>query len=328
MAHRVLQVGVGGFGRGWSNVLAKSDAVELAGICDISPEALGACREKHGLTEDVCHTSLDEALAEIKPEIVVCVTPPEAHREVAVAALEAGAHVITEKPLASSMDDAAHMAEAARLAGRHLAVSQNYRYSAPALTVREVLRSGKHGAVASFTLEFFRGPRFEGNFRRHMPYPMILDMSIHHYDLMRALLGRDPVWTFARAFNPPWSWYDGDASHVQVVGFEGEVRGSYSASWCSLGAETSWDGEWRFECAEGVVLWEQGRVLAGSAADKLDEVPLVKPEATGQSAVLSEFLRALDEGREPETSARDNLKSLAMVFKAIESSETGGLVEF
>ncbi|MHC4249497.1 MAG: Gfo/Idh/MocA family protein [Planctomycetota bacterium] len=326
MAHRVLQVGVGGFGRGWTKVLAGSDDVELVGIADVSREALDAARAKHNLAEDVCHTSLDEALSELSPEIVVCVTPPEFHREVAEAALSAGAHVITEKPLAGTMEDARAMAEAADAAGRRLAVSQNYRYSAPARTVQELVKTERVGTPGAFAVEFFRGPRFEGSFRRHMPYPLTIDMSIHHYDLIRAILGRDAEWTFARAFNPPWSWYDGPASVCQAFGFEGDVTGTYSASWCSQGAETQWDGDWRIECSEGVIIWEDGLVRAGSSADRLEDVAPLEIGAGGQRGVLAEFVAALAEGREPETSARDNLRSLGMVFGTVESSESGGVV--
>jgi predicted dehydrogenase len=328
LAHRVLQVGVGGFGRGWTKVLVGSDAVELVGIADVSREALDAAREKHNLGEDVCHTSLDEALTELTPDIVVCVTPPEFHREVAEAALATGAHVITEKPLAGSMEDARAMADAAHSAGKRLAVSQNYRYSPPARTVQELVRTERVGKPGAFAVEFFRGPRFEGSFRRHMEYPLTIDMSIHHYDLMRAILGADPVWTFARAFNPPWSWYDGPASVCQAFGFTGDVTGTYSASWCSQGAETQWDGDWRIECSEGVIIWKDGLVRAGSSADKLEDVAPMDIGAGGQRGVLAEFLEALGGSREPETSARDNLKSLRMVFGTLESSESGGVVDF
>jgi len=326
LKHRVLQVGVGGFGRNWVRVLSESSDVELVGIADVSREALDAAREKHKLDEDICHTSLDEALDELKPEIVVCVTPPDFHREVAEAALSAGAHVLTEKPMAGSMEDARAMSDAANAAGRRLAVAQSYRCGRAARTVRSLVKTGRVGEPGAFAVEFFRGPRCEGSFRRHMPYPLTIDMSIHHYDLMRAILGRDPVWTFARAFNPPWSWFDGAASVCQTIGFENDIQGTYSASWCSQGLETQWPGNWRIECSEGVIVWKNDLVRAGSSADKLEEVALVEGGAAGLPGVLGEFLAALEEGREPETSARDNLKSLAMVFGTVEASESGGVV--
>ena len=118
------------------------------------------------------------------------------------------------------------------------------------------------------------------------------------------------------------------SARYELIAVDGGVMASYSGSWCSLGAEMSWNGHWRFECSEGVVVWEHDKVYAGASSDKLEEVALLKPERTGQTAVLAEFLSALEENRAPETDAHDNLKSLAMVFKSIESSESGGVVSF
>ena len=67
---------------------------------------------------------------------------------------------------------------------------------------------------------------------------------------------------------------------------------------------------------------------AGSSADKLETVELMEIDARGQRGVLAEFVEALKDDREPETSARDNLKSLAMVLGTIESSESGGVMDF
>lgn len=331
MAHRVLQVGAGGFGGRWLEVLretARALDLDLCGLADMNAEALLKRGDEFKVPEAKRFLSLDEALSETAPEIVLCVTPPETHEEVALAALEAGAHVITEKPISSHMDGARRMVEAAERAGRLLAVSQNYRFRPAACAVAETIRSERLGPCASFTLEFFLGPRFEGSFRRHMPYPLTADMSIHHYDLMRAILGRDPLWTFARAFNPPWSWYEHEASVQQLIGFEGDLTGAYSASWCSRGAETPWSGAWRFECAEGVLLWDAGGVRIGTEAETLEEVPPPEMEFTGQGAVLADFVRSLREGREPATSGRDNLKSVGMVFKTIEAVETGQMTRF
>jgi predicted dehydrogenase len=331
MAHRVVQVGVGGFGRQWLKALKEHGAslgAELVGLVDVSADALAKARAETGLPEGACHLSLDEALSELNPEVVICVTPPEHHAEVVVTALEAGAGVISEKPIASNMDEARRMVDVAHATGRPFAVSQNYRYAPMARAVRDALASGRWGEPGQLALEFFKGPKFEGSFRRRMPYPLVADMSIHHYDLMRMVLGRDPEWTFARAFNPPWSWYDGAASVQQVIGFTGGLMASYSASWCALGEETGWNGRWRADCSKGVVVWDESGVRAGASPAKLEPCPVDEAVPTGQAGVLAEFLAAMAEGREPETSGRDNLLSYAMVVNTIASSESGEVVEF
>ena len=330
MAYSVMQVGVGGFGKGWRKVLADAGrhGVELAGVVDVNEAALDEARRSLGLPDRACHVSVDEALAAIEPDLVVCVTPPQTHEEVVLAALAAGAHVICEKPLSTGMESARRMVEAAEAAGRTLAVSQNYRYQPEARAIRDVIAAGKYGAPGALTVTFARGPRLTGTYHRHMAYPMIVDMCVHHYDLMRALLGREPAWTVARSFNPPWSWFDGAASLAQVLGFEGDVVASYSASLCTLGAETSWNGVWRIECSQGVIVWDAQGVRAGGEAGALEAVELDETVPAGQEAVLAEVVAALAKGRAPETCGRDNLKTLAVAFKTIEASETEGLARF
>lgn len=327
---RVLQVGAGGFGRRWSAVLTGSRAmgIELAGLVDTDPSVLAARGGELGLDESQRFVSLGAALEAVRPEIVVCVTPPSSHADVAIAALEAGSHVLVEKPLAPSMEEAERMALAAERTGRRLAVSQNYRYEPHAMAVREVLRSGRLGEPESFTASFHRGPRGEISYRKSMRYPLLVDMSIHHYDLMRFFLGREPEWTFAKSFNPPWSWFEGDASVAQVIGFAGGAVGAYSASWCAQARETPWGGEWRFDCTGGVVEWKDGRVVLEPVGGTMEEVPPVNAVYHGQEAVLAGFLEALDSGRDFETDVRDNLRSLNMVFRTIQACESGSVVRF
>ena len=64
--------------------------------------------------------------------------------------------------------------------------------------------SGDLGTVSAAAVQFFRGPHF-GGFRETMAYPLVVDMAIHHFDLMRFLLDRDPVAVSGRSWNPPWS---------------------------------------------------------------------------------------------------------------------------
>jgi len=284
-------------------------------------------REKAAVPENACHVSLDEALDELKPDLVVCVTPPAVHKEVVIAALEAGAHVITEKPLSDSLDAAQQMVEKAEAVGKRFAVSQNYRYSPQAIAVRNIMREKRCGEMKSMSVEFYRGPLFEGSFRRHMAYPLVADMGIHHYDLMRAIVMKDAKWTFARCYNPSWSWYDGAANVDQVIQFDGDIWATYAASWCSLGAETPWNGNWRIECSEGCVIWRGDKVFVGKRPNDLEEVHPPEEGDFGQEAVLAEFLKALEEDRDPETCGRDNLNSMALVFGTIEAAETGAVVQ-
>ena len=110
---RAIQAGVGGFGKRWMEVLSAADGTELAGIVDVNEQVLNSQGERYGVDEAVRFTDLDEALKELEPELVVCVTPPESRRRVAESAFSAGAHVLSEKPMAETWSDCVKMVEAA-----------------------------------------------------------------------------------------------------------------------------------------------------------------------------------------------------------------------
>ena len=110
--------------------------------------------------------------------------------------------------------------------GRVNTYAQNQRYTPVAQTIKRALESGTLGRVASVSIEFSRGPHF-GGFREEMAYPLILDMSVHHFDLMRFFLGSDAVSVFARSWNPPSSWLRGDASGKVSLKLAGGVVASY-----------------------------------------------------------------------------------------------------
>lgn len=239
---------------------------------------------------------------------------------------------VTERPLADTWESARAMAAEARQAGRVLMVGQNYRYSSPVQTLRSVIAQGALGRPGQAAVEFFRGPHF-GGFRDVMPYPLVVDMAIHHFDLMRFLLGADPVSLWAQGWNPDWSWYRGDASATVFVEMrlraapERTVRLTYTGSWCANGGETPWNGEWKVLCDDGCVRLAGDRVAVQRRDGRpWEEVPAVQLERGGQDWLLHEFVSAAREGREPETSAQDNLRSIEMVFAAVESTKTGRVV--
>jgi predicted dehydrogenase len=142
---RVVQVGLGAFGWGWLPIVRAADGVELAGVVDLSPEARARALAEHGVECGACFATLGEAVAGLGFDAALVVTPPETHRAVAEEALAAGRHVLVEKPLATSLDDARALVAAAETAGRILMVSQNYRYRRPALAVREAIRGNLIG---------------------------------------------------------------------------------------------------------------------------------------------------------------------------------------
>lgn len=325
-----LIVGAGGMGRAWGRNLKECEQTEIVGWVDIRPDAAAQAADELQLAS--LHTGVDlgRALAETKPDFVVDVTVPEAHRDVTVQALAAGLPVLGEKPMAHSMEAAREMVAASEQANRLYMVSQSRRYDARIHAYRKLIAESV-GPLGILNSDFYIGAHF-GGFRDEMDSPLILDMAIHTFDAARYLSAADAVAVYCDEFNPPWSWYRGDVCATAIFEMTDGLRYTYRGSWCAEGLPTSWEADWRAVGPQGTATWDgHGAPVAGvvteaggfhaktetRTAEAAQDVP------GGIVGSLRDFLRALETGAAPMGECHDNIKSLAMVFGAIESAKTG-----
>lgn len=321
---RLLLVGAGGMGRRWVGAVAAVGGAELAGIVDLDAEAASkaaALAAELGLGRVPTGTGVSELAAATGAEAVLDVTVPPAHHPVTTEALFAGLPVLGEKPAAQTVAETLSLAAAAEVTGELFMVSQSRRYNRRFARLRALAHA--LGEIGSVTHTFAKAPRF-GGFRDAMEQPLLVDMAIHQFDMSRALLGRDPVSVYCESYNPPWSWYAGDAAANAVFEFEGGVRFAYSGSWCAPGAETSWNGDWRVSAADGTALWDgDHRPTAERGDGAAVEVPGPEDGIEDVEGALAEFVAALRGGPVPQGEVHDNVVSLAMVEAAVRSAETG-----
>jgi predicted dehydrogenase len=317
---KVLQVGAGGFGRTWLDALAKEPTAEQVALVDVDTAAL-----VDGIPG---FTSLDEALRQTAADIAVVVVPPAAHREIAERCLAAGLPVLVEKPLAGTREDCEALIDASTRFNRQLAVSQNYRYRPVMETARRVLASGELGEIGQAQVDFRIHFDFRGSFREHMEQPLILDMAVHSFDLIRFVTGLEMADVWARTWNPPWSQFEGDASALALFTMDSGAHIAYSGTWHPRGQFTDWNCRWLIECSHGYLTLDRDVVKVyrgedvhhpGTAADE-HVVPLVELERTDQAAVLVDVWKAIQEDRPAPTSAADNLRTVEMVLRAVEAA--------
>jgi predicted dehydrogenase len=331
--YRALLVGAGEMGRHWARTLNDCGEVKIVGWADIRPGAAAAGIEELKLSGIAPYEDLNQALHELKPDFVVDVTVPAAHCPVTLAALAAGVPVLGEKPMADSMEAAAKMVRASEKAGRLYMVSQSRRYNAGAIAYRDLIGHylGKVGILDS---DFYIGAHFNG-FRAEMKSVLLMDMAIHTFDSARQISGADPVSVYCEEFRPDWSWHEGADSAVALFEMTGGLRYTYRGSWCAEGIVTSWEAQWRAHGPGGGATWDgDSPPVAGVVKGKTGmvreaemitaDLPIV--EYGGIAGSLREFLEALRTGRTPQAECHDNIKSLAMVFAAVESARVGGRV--
>jgi predicted dehydrogenase len=268
---------------------------------------------------------------------VLVASPPGTHHVVAKAALEAGKHVLCEKPLATTLQDAFDLVETADRAERILMVSQNYRYNAPFRAVQRLVMKGELGELASIRISCRRDTRTlfaPEDFRYSMRHPYVLDMSIHHFDLIRAATGRDVQSVYARSWRVPDSPFVHDPAVAALLDLEGGVPVVYEGDWATFGPETSWNGDWEIAGEAGRILWSGSKVDRGTGEVVLErwgkEAHLVEQrdlEFVEREATLQALRAALEDGEPPETVAADNVKSLAAMLGCVCSIESGEPVD-
>lgn len=330
-------VGCGGISRAWLEAVRTIPGLTMAGFVDINPDAARTRAAEYGWTEAVIGAELEPVLAQTQPDIVFDCAVPEAHLPVTLAALAHGCHVLGEKPLAASMAEARQMVVAAESSGRLFAVMQNRRYDANIRRLAAFLRSGAIGQVTTVNADFYIGAHF-GGFRDSMAHVLLLDMAIHTFDAARLIAGADPLAVYCHEWNPAGSWYAQDASAVAIFEMSEGVVFTYRGSWCAEGLHTTWESDWRIVGAEGSVRWDgadgfQAEVVVerGGFFSTVRSVELPPPPDDarngGHAGAIREFVDCVRTGATPETIAADNIKSLAMVFGAIESAESKTRVE-
>ena len=331
----MIQVGMGGWGRDWArNILLPDDAVALRACVDADEAALALARRDLKLPPECYFTSLGAALAATEAEAVLITANLPGHVPLAVEALQAGKHVLLEKPFAPSLAEAREVVDLAAERGRVLMISQNYRFFPAVQAVRDLVRAGSLGAVGEVSIDFRRyanGAPREGHRHYTLHHPLLADMAIHHFDLMRAVLGQEPVDIACRAWNPPWSNFEQPPAAVATISFDGATVVSYRGSWVSPGPQTAWAGEWRMECARGEIAWTS-RDNRGASVDRVTVRPvggrprrleLPRLPHIDRAGSLHAFARAVATGEPPESSGRDNLGSLTLMHRAIDAATTG-----
>ena len=329
-----ILVGCGAMSRAWLEAARQVDGLSIVGLVDLEIDRARARAAEFGLATAQVGVSAVEMIDRLQPDVVFDVVVPAARASVVLAALARGCHVLTEKPLAASLEDAQAIVAAAHDAGRVHAVVQNRRYLAAIRRIRRFLDGGAIGRPTSIHADFFLAPRF-GGFREEMEHVLLLDMAIHTFDAVRAMTGLDATRVYCREWDPANSWYRSGSSAVAIFDLEGGAVFTYRGSWCADGAPTSWEAGWRIVGERGSLVWDGfedvraeaiGTTSAGAAGKAAPvEVPPVDPRDRlgGHLGVLQDFVAATRGGPPPETAGSDNLNSLAMVFGAIRSAETG-----
>ncbi len=343
----VILVGAGVRGAMWARVIAEAPDATLACIVDRDVARARRARDSHA-PPALVQRDFASALAEVEADAAVIATPPASHHSLVSQALAHGLDVLCEKPLSEDLDEVIDLIARAKVAGRHLLVGMNFRYLPSSQRIRRYVRSEELGALsyAHFTYHRQRdGNRTDLNdYVMTMAQPMLLEQSIHHFDLLRYCYDAEVESLVCDTWRPSWSTYEGDCCVSVLFRFENGVRANYLGTWTA--AWNRMDFRWRSEFEGGALIqreqfedlvridFDRGLGLRGpnfkgdeEAERPVEEsLPRCVPFIDDTRELLSEFLRAMRGEAEPVTTDRDHLKSLLLVQACIESLESGGWV--
>ncbi|WP_339240102.1 Gfo/Idh/MocA family oxidoreductase [Paenibacillus sp. FSL R5-0517] len=335
--YRVIIAGCGAMANTWADYALQRPDTEIVGLVDLYEQTAIAFATRHGLT---CPTFTDirEAIQATGANIVFDVTIPASHYGIAMTALKEGCHVFGEKPLAESFSDCTDIVQTSRSTGHIQAVMQNRRFDPRIRAYQHLISGGAIGQVGYAGADFFIGPHF-GGFRDLMDSPLLLDMAIHTFDQARYILGANPVSVYCHEFNPPGSWYQGNAMALCIFEMSDGSVFNYRGSWCAEGVPTSWEASWRVIGEKGTAIWDghddiYAEVVAAQSLDADGKPSFFQPserieaelpvmDKTGHHGCLEDMFAALESGRLPETDCSDNQFSMAMVLASLESARTG-----
>jgi predicted dehydrogenase len=319
----VVVVGAGAMGGEWLRMLKFSPHAAPVGVVDLNVELAEATVAAIGLDGAVVGASLVDVARRSGAQAVINVTVPQAHRVVNEQAMRAGLPVLCEKPLAPTVAEALRQVALADLTGELLMVSQSRRYFTHLAAFRQAV--GALGTLGAVHAQFFHEDH-EPGFREQMAHPLLVDMSVHHFDMLRYLGDDEPVSVRCSSWNPSWSWFAGDAAATATFELASGARFIYSGSRCTPGLQTSWNGDWHVYAEKGAATWDGDSIVEIDAVTADVEGPgfeLVN-RSEGIEGSLEEFVSSLRTGTTPQNEVRTNVLTLAMVEGAIRSSARGG----
>lgn len=327
--------GIAIIGSGWiveeSHIPSYQTAgFRIEGITSQHPENAARVASRRGLKNT--YNSTEELLADPAVDVVDIAVPPDVQPALIHAALDAGKHVLAQKPLAVTYAEAADVVAAAERQGRYLAVNQNGRFDPAVNATRSLVRSGALGErlVASISMcvqmpwqQYLREPRYDKL--------MLLNMSVHHIDQLRWIFGTPESVTAV--------------TRTTGTEFPGETIAQYILRYADGFWASSLDDGTNWSDDSGISFRVQGSEL--SLRGEIGWLPGVPSRLTGQrrgdstwhdfafsrhwfpdafSSTMGELLSALEDKRAPFNCGQDNMATMRTVFAAYQSAREGRTV--
>ena len=321
---------------------AEHKDAKLLGFYDINKERAAALAQQYGGT---AYATVEELLANPDIHAVSVCAANFAHAALTIAALNAGKHVLCEKPMAVTLEECEAMVEAAKKNGKFLMIGHNQRLAKAHAVARKLIVDGLIGDIVTFRTTFGHGgpetwsvdPGLNTWFfdKTRAAMGAMADLGIHKTDLIHFLTGQQVVRTTARVTTLDKKDADGnlisvDDNAVCIYELSGGAFGTMTASWTYYGAE---DNSTVLYGTKGIMrIYDDPAIsikviLADGGKISYDVEAIQTNDNQTKSGVIDLWMESLVNHKAPEISGESALAAMRAVFASIQSSETGKAVD-
>jgi UDP-N-acetylglucosamine 3-dehydrogenase len=330
MQLKIAVVGAGTMGVNHLRVLRdfNQERVQLVGIAEIVEASLKQAVSRFHV---VGYSDYREMVEKTRPDLVVVVVPTHLHFEVASFVLEQGIHVLIEKPLTSTLEDALTLIQLARARGAKLAVGHVERFNPAVIAVKQQLTDGKLGKM------------FHLHARRLGPFPprirdvgVTLDLATHDIDVMRYLADAEVEHAYAETQRQVHSTHEDLL--LGILRFTNQATGVLDVNWLTPTKvrELSITGEkgmylvnyltqdvFFYENDYTTTTWDTLRSLTGVSEGTMTRLKIQKTEPLRLE--YEDVITAIEQDLSPTVSGEDGVAVLQVVYQLARSTNKKGL---
>jgi predicted dehydrogenase len=346
VTYRVIQVGTGGQGERWcSSYLPpniEDGQIDVVAAVDIDPEQLENAQKHLQLDESRCYTDVETAFEEHEADFCTIVVPPWLHEEIIDVALAYDVHILSEKPIADTLEASVRIAKKVEQAGVKMGVTMSHRFDRDKTTFRRYLRSGDPGPIDYMVGRFTCNARSYGAwgaFRHEMEDVLLIEGAVHQLDFIADMAHSRCETIYADTWLPEWAEYEGDVQALVQMRFEDGTRATWEGAKANAVTLNGWGSDYlRAECRDETVVLTDREItrrpynpnreaVVGREDDTGESIPLDTQAKWDNTWLVDQFVEWLDGGEKMATNVQDNLQSIALIEAARRSSQTNEPIE-
>lgn len=317
---------------------AANDLSEIVAVCDINEQRVADVAEQYKVK---AYTDYKELLSDTEIDVISVCLPNYLHAEVSIAALNSGKHVLCEKPMATSKEEAEAMITTAEENGKKLMIAHNQRFVASHEKAKKLIEAGELGKIYSFRTTFGHGGpegwSIDGKeswfFRKDEAFIGAMgDLGVHKSDLIRYIIGKEVLEVGAMVETNAKEDTTVDDNAVCILKMEDGIIGTLTASWAYSPQS---DNSTIIYGEKGIIRLEDDPDYSLIVQYKTGEtvkselMKIQTNEVGGQTTthVIDNFIDSIVNDTPSPVSGEEGYKSLNVIFAALESKRKQTIIK-